>query len=411
MFSKVSVLVPTRKRLDRLRLLLDSYQRTTAAAPDASELVFRVDHDDIETLNFLGPTTHKLVVGPREGGYADLPKFFNQLAKIADGDVLMLGNDDIVFVTDGWAPKILDVANRFPDGVFNIGVKTHNESHFPLSIVSKAVADRLGFLYDPRIFWGDIFLRDVMGRLGRQALLPEVEIQHDWAGHAPDQTFVEGEGARRKPGNHMEHHERAVEDAVLKLSPMLARGDGRVHGSISFIVATSNRPTLAATLRSIEMREGDELIVVGHDVPPLDPRARYVEHAPGNNWGHSERNHAMELATCDYIAHLDDDDAYAPGHRARFAGAIQNHPGRPFIFKMRYANGLELWRHKVVEVGNVGTPMSLIPNDPARRGEFGDYYGGDILYLETFAAKSGYTSDDFVWCEDVTVLIRPHLAA
>ena len=222
MFSKVSVLVPTRNRVARLRQLLDSYERTTAGAEDASELVFRVDDDDIVTRRALSYTRHAVVVGPRDGGYADLPKFFNQLAQAATGDVLMLGNDDIVFVTPQWAPLVLAAANRHPDGVFNVGVRTHNESHFPLSVVSKAVAERLGFLYDPRIFWGDIYLRDVMGQLGRQVLLPEVEIRHDWAGHDPDQTFTEGEGARRRPGNHMQHHAEAVADAVAKLRGMLA---------------------------------------------------------------------------------------------------------------------------------------------------------------------------------------------
>lgn len=409
MFSKVSVLVPTRNRLDRLLTLLRSYAATTRGSERASELVFRVDNDDLPTMRLLGPLPHKLVVGPRDGGYADLPKFFNQLAEAATGEVLMLGNDDVVFKTPQWAPQILQVANRYPDGLFNIGVRTHNESHFPLSIVSAAVVRQLGFIYDPRIFWGDIYLRDVMGRLGRQVLLPQVEIEHDWAGHAPDQTFTEGEGARRRPGNHMEHHEQAVADAVAKLAPL--QQAARPAGTISFIVATCGRPTLQATLASIELFPGDELLVVGHNLPRTDPRARYIDHPPGDDWGHTERNAAMAEARCDYIAHLDDDDTYAPGHRQVMAAAIGNNPGRPIIFRMRYRNGQELWRRQVVECGNVGTPMSLLPNDPQRRGVFGSYYGGDVLYLERFAELSGYTSADFVWCEDVTVLIRPHTAA
>jgi len=403
MFSKISVLVPTRHRTHRLRTMLESYRRTTGSDQSASELVFRVDDDDANTRQLLQEHGMRMVVGPRLGGYGSLPAFFNELALVAGGDVVMLGNDDMVFVTDGWATKVLAAANLYPDGLFNIGVQTHNAAHYPLSVVSRAAVERLGFIYDPRIFWGDIYLRDVMGRLGRQHMLPDVEIQHDWAGHAPDKTFIEGEAARRAPGNHMTHHERAVDDAVAKLTPML---DAK-HG-ITFIVATSGRPTLHNTLRSIQLWPGDELIVVGENIQLGDPRVRYLPHAAGNDWGHTERNYAMAYATGRYIAHLDDDDVYAPNHRALMDAAVRANPERPVIFRMRYRNGQELWRHKTVEVGNVGTPMSLVPNDKDNHGEFGSFYGGDITYLETYAARAGYTSDDFVWCEDVTVLIRPH---
>lgn len=180
---------------------------------------------------------------------------------------------------------------------------------------------------------------------------------------------------------------------------------------ISFIVATSGRPTLAATLQSIECLPGDEIIVVGENIKFDDARARYIYCPAGNDWGHSERNLAMPQARGRYLAHLDDDDVYAPNHRAIMAAALQQNPGRPHIFRMQYRNGDLLWRHKIVEVGNVGTPMSLVPNIAAQRGQFGSFYGGDITYLESYAARAGYTSADFVWNEDVTVLIRPHTAA
>lgn len=180
---------------------------------------------------------------------------------------------------------------------------------------------------------------------------------------------------------------------------------------ISFIVATSGRPTLAATLRSIELLPGDEIIVVGQNITFDDARASYIYCPAGNDWGHSERNLAMPQATGRFLAHLDDDDVYASGHRAVMQAAIEARPHEPHIFRMRYRNGQELWRHKVVEVGNVGTPMSLCPNVPQHRGSFGSFYGGDITYLESYAAAAGYTSESFVWHEDVTVLIRPHTSA
>lgn len=225
MFTKISVLVPTRGRLTRLRTLITSFDATTGNGPEA-ELVFRVDDDDTDTLNFLRAWGgHQVVLGPRMRGYASLPNFFNELVGFATGDVLMCGNDDMVFRTPGWAPRILAAANRYPDGLFDIGVSTHNEKHYPFSVTSKKVAEHLGFLWDPRIFWGDIFLRDVMQRFERCVPVSEVQIDHDWAGHTPDTVFVEGNSQRfqmRDASYWVEVHGAAVNDAVERLQVLRA---------------------------------------------------------------------------------------------------------------------------------------------------------------------------------------------
>lgn len=217
MFTKVSVLVPTRNRLGRLRRMLDSYAHTRVG--DTSELVFRIDEDDHATRAALANQLH-VVIGPRLQGYASMGTFFNEMYRASTGDVLLCGNDDMVFKTPGWAPLVLEAANRYPDGLFNFGVTTHNPTHYPFSIVSRMAADRLGFLWDPRIYWGDVYLRDVMASFGRAEYLPAVEIAHDWIGFEPDQTFREGNQNdifRRDPGYWEGTHATAVADAVRVL--------------------------------------------------------------------------------------------------------------------------------------------------------------------------------------------------
>jgi hypothetical protein len=220
MFTKVSVLVPTRGRVARLRTLLDSYDATTFG--ELSELVFRIDEDDEATREFFQFSRHRVIVGPRGKGYGDMPTFFNELARSSMGDVLLCGNDDMVFKTVGWASLILQAANQYPDGLFNLGVSTFNEDHYPFSTVSKHVVDKLGFLWDPRIFWGDIYLRDVMGCLGRLEKLPGVVIDHDWAGNDPDRTFEESDKdiVCRVPDYWTVVHAQAVAEAVEKLKEL-----------------------------------------------------------------------------------------------------------------------------------------------------------------------------------------------
>ena len=218
-YSKISVLIPTRHRIERLETLLASFYATTQDG--GAELVFRVDDDDYMTPRFLATRgSAHVVIGPRLGGYESLPVFFNEMWVHATGDVFMCGNDDMVFRTPGWPQLILDVANRYPDGLFNIGVSTHNESHYPFSVTSRKVAEHLGFLWDPRIFWGDIYLRDVMNAFSRTIPLPSVQIDHDWAGKNPDQTFIEGNAQRfvsRDQTYWLGPHLSAVRDAVAKL--------------------------------------------------------------------------------------------------------------------------------------------------------------------------------------------------
>src|SRR6266496_987448 len=144
-YKKISVLVPTRHRLNRLNILLDSYYQTTQDAEACSELIFRVDEDDQETQVFLSEHPHRVVVGHRLSGYRSLPTFFNEMAAVITGDVLMSGNDDIVFKTPHWAPKILEIANQYQDGLFDIGVKAFNEDHYPYCITSRKVVECLGF--------------------------------------------------------------------------------------------------------------------------------------------------------------------------------------------------------------------------------------------------------------------------
>jgi glycosyltransferase involved in cell wall biosynthesis len=218
-YSKVSVLIPTRGRVKRLETLVNSFVQTVDD-DESAELVFRVDDDDVETRGFLSQVKDcKLVVGPRCGGYSSLPAFFNEMLKVATGDVLMCGNDDMVFRSLWWVTAILDEANRHPDGLFDLGVMTHNHEHFPFSTISRRAADRMGFVWDPRIFWGDIFLRDVMAFFGRAIYVP-VKIDHDWAGHAPDGVFIEGNEQRMLPrgADYWEGvHRPAVNQAIDKL--------------------------------------------------------------------------------------------------------------------------------------------------------------------------------------------------
>lgn len=220
MFKTITVLVPTRGRVELLRKMMDSFLVTNDGH---ANLVLRADDDDITTIDYLKERGGgKLVVGPMHQGYRSMGHFFNEMLLVAEGDILMIGNDDMVFSTSGWPSKILTIANQFEDGLFDLGVSTLNETHFPFSIVSRIAVERMGFLWDPRLFWGDIFLRDVMAAFGRCVMVPGVRVEHEWAGHPYDVQHFD-------PDYWTITHPQAVNEAIAKL----IRSDLPLTGSFS----------------------------------------------------------------------------------------------------------------------------------------------------------------------------------
>ena len=221
-FNRVSVLVPTRRRVARLQRLLDSWH-ATVTDPASAELLFRIDDDDQESKQFLQDYPHCVLTGPRLQGYRSLPQFFEQLRLKANGQLYLTGNDDMIFRTPNWPQLVCDVANQYPDGIFCLGVDVYNAKNFPFAIVSKKATDLIGYIHDSRLFWGDVFLRDVYATFGRAIRFNTVRIDHEWAGHQPDQTFVDAhqEEFAHWGNGYRERHLQCVHEAAAKLSAAL----------------------------------------------------------------------------------------------------------------------------------------------------------------------------------------------
>jgi glycosyltransferase involved in cell wall biosynthesis len=132
-----------------------------------------------------------------------------------------------------------------------------------------------------------------------------------------------------------------------------------------------------------------------------DPQIRFIPCAPGGDWGHTERNFATPLARGQYIAHIDDDDVYAPGAKELMVDAISKADGRPIIFRMQFPNGITLWQDPNIRCGNVGTPMMLMPNRPTMFGKWEPYVGGDCAFLQSCKWKA----EDYIWRPEVIALL------
>jgi len=63
------------------------------------------------------------------------------------------------------------------------------------------------------------------------------------------------------------------------------------------------------------------------------------EHDPAARWGHRARLRGIELARGEYIAYLDDDNAFRPDHIARLVAALEADPDAGFAYSMIAMNG------------------------------------------------------------------------
>lgn len=181
----ISVVAAVRERTGLLARMLDSLEATAA---QSVEVVLRCDFDDAQMLDYLrARSRHTFIVGPRVSGYASLPAFANEAARLSRGDLVLVVNDDAEFQTDGWDTKLLNHAAQYPDGLFVLGVETLNAKNFVFPCVSRKHIELFGGVFDERVIYADIWTRDIYQPFNRAIRVRDVHVSHHWRGMSDDQ--------------------------------------------------------------------------------------------------------------------------------------------------------------------------------------------------------------------------------
>jgi len=236
---KISILCPTRGRPVMAQRFADSVQ-ATAAYPANVELLFYVDSDDPKLAeykhNITGAT---VVVGPP----VPVGVAWNVLAKQCCGEMLMMGNDDLVAVTPGWDKILVAEVKKYSDGIyvawFNDGI--HGPKHCAFPIVSHRWYDLLGYFVPECFLFGynDTWLMDLGGRVGRlhHIATATVEHQHFSTGKTPRDATTErnrdDNQFKRDKVTFNEQEPRRVRDAAILHGATIIggaayKGDGRL---------------------------------------------------------------------------------------------------------------------------------------------------------------------------------------
>jgi glycosyltransferase involved in cell wall biosynthesis len=190
-----SLIVPTRKRPEKLARFLDSVART-AAHPERVEVVLVVDDDDRAScathpaLN----VRHSLGAPGRTMGALNNAGF-----AASTGDWVMLLNDDVIVRTPNWDAIALKCAAQFPDPFVRLHVNDtlirHHLCVFPF--VSRAFYELCGEVCPAayRRYRIDDHIEDVFNLLAvcgerRSVYLPDVIFEHDNATQHPEAGAV-----------------------------------------------------------------------------------------------------------------------------------------------------------------------------------------------------------------------------
>jgi hypothetical protein len=182
--------------------------------------------------------------------------------------------------------------------------------------------------------------------------------------------------------------------------------------TLSIVIATIGRPTLIATLESLQQLgpQDEVLLLTDGDHPQaaamlgaarLSCSIRQIVHQPrANDWGHTLRNLYSHLAKGDRVLHIDDDDVYLDGAIDIVRAECSQYPGQLVVFRMLTAARHIPASHEI-RVGNIGTNCGALPNVPEKWGRWQPYYGGDGAFYESCRFQ-------VAWCDRAITVERPH---
>ncbi len=186
----ISILCPTRERVVLAQRYYESLV-ATAEFPEYIEVMFYVDKDDPQLreyekyflqLEIAG--NEGIAVGTSVGPAAGVSSAWNSLAEDSQGDILLMGNDDLVAKTVGWDTALRSAADQYNDDIYCIffddGINHGRHNAFPA--VSRKWYNTLGYFAPAhigfRFFYNDTWIFDLGKRIDRVHYIPEVLIEH-----------------------------------------------------------------------------------------------------------------------------------------------------------------------------------------------------------------------------------------
>jgi len=103
----VSILIPTRKRVDLLDRTLKNIIEMSNPTNDNYEIIVKVDFDDHETIDYIKTWSNEkqninFIINSRLDGYYSLTDHNEMMIDCAKGKYMFCYNDDLLMTTQNW---------------------------------------------------------------------------------------------------------------------------------------------------------------------------------------------------------------------------------------------------------------------------------------------------------------------
>jgi hypothetical protein len=194
----ISLLCPTRSRVDGAKKLLLSLKETQTFD---NQLIFYIQEDDHD-LNeykemFLDMNHKDFIIGP----WIPTVNIWNFLAReIAKYDLLTLMADDVVIKTKGWDLVYLEKSTTFYDGIFLItcwdgrNKNILNNLNCPHYTISRKTMNILGYFFPPYYShrFGDHQMDELFSLIKRKISINDVLFDHQKDFYLNDKTTHKG---------------------------------------------------------------------------------------------------------------------------------------------------------------------------------------------------------------------------
>ena len=184
----ISILTPTRQRVNRLsEFVMSVYQHTEEK--NRVEMLMYVDRDDPTKEQYLDFMLHCKSEFPdflKVHIVFDEPKSvsksWNDLYARSTGDIIIMGNDDLLYRTPSWDKTVEVESNIFKDDIYCMWMddRINSENHCAFPIVSKKWCETLGY-FTPGVFhfgYNDTWVFDIAQRVHRCRFLGKVVAEH-----------------------------------------------------------------------------------------------------------------------------------------------------------------------------------------------------------------------------------------
>jgi len=347
MINRISLIVPTRNRLNQLNEFINSII-ITAYNINNVELILVIDRDDAETKEYEvnNLSTKKVIVEPGASmGTLNMSGY-----EACTGDYIMLLNDDVVITTKDWDKIILEIINAYQDGIVlihvNDGIFRDTLCTFPL--LTRTFIEIAGgicpveyerYRIDDHIY--NVF--NLLSIIGKQRIvyLPDICFEHknyeqnmlgtktyipNEATHKSDTVIYEGLFEKRKTLaikllNHIDEF-RYEQDIVNKQNILNLENDSLSMRDPSHIRIIEESTILKSKNIRVTIGVVSANYKSNHATKCLNSIKRYthnyelilIDNNGTGNFNHArEMNRLISMATTDYLVLMDDDVFVEPG--------------------------------------------------------------------------------------------------